>query len=45
MCVGHETAKDLDSGIKIVHGCFMERGNSILIVFGGELLQVKLQNK
>ena len=26
-------AKELDSGIEIVHGCFTERGNSILNVF------------
>ena len=26
---GQETAKGLDSGIEIVHGCFTERGDSI----------------
>ena len=45
MSVGQETAKELDSGIEIVHECFAERGDSILSVFSGEPLQVKLQNK
>ena len=44
-CGDHENAIELDSGIKVVLGCFAERGDSILIVFGGELLRVKLQNK
>ena len=29
----------------MIHGCFMERGDSILSVFGSELLRAKLQNK
>ena len=45
MCVGQETAKELDLRIKIVHRCFVERDDSILSSFGGELLRVKLQNK
>ena len=32
--------KELKSGIEIVHGWFMERGDSILSVLGGELLRV-----
>ena len=46
-CGGYETyaAKEPDLGIEIVHGCFTKRGNSILSVFGGKLLRVKLQNK
>ena len=35
---GQETAKELNSRIEIVHGCFMERGDSILSVFDCELL-------
>ena len=42
MCGGQETAKELESEIEIVHGCFMEGGDSILSVFDGELLRVKL---
>ena len=42
MCVGQETTEELDSGIEIVHGCFIERGDSILSVFGSELLRAKL---
>ena len=34
-----------ESEFEIVHGCFIERGDSILSVFGGELLRLKLQNK
>ena len=45
MSGGQETAEELDSGIEIVHWCSTERGDSILFVFGGELLRVKLQNK
>ena len=37
-CVSRETAKEPDAGIEIIHECFAERGNSILSVFGGELL-------
>ena len=33
---GQETAKELESGLEIVHRCFTERGNSILSVFSGE---------
>ena len=40
-----ETTKELESGIEIVHGYFKERGDSILSVFGSELLRVRLQNK
>ena len=45
MCGGQES-----SGIEIecswiVHGCFMERGDSVLNVFCCELLQLRLQNK
>ena len=32
MCGDQQTAKELESGIKIVHGWFTERGNSILKV-------------
>ena len=42
MCVDQETAKELDSGIEIVLGCFTERGDSILSIFSGEQLRVKL---
>ena len=42
---GQETAKELESGIEIVHGWFTERGDSVLSIFGGELLRLKLQNK
>ena len=35
--VGQKTAKELGSGIEIVHECFTERGDSILSVFSGEL--------
>ena len=45
MCGSQETAKEFDSGIEMVHGCFTEGGDSILSVFGGELLRVKLQNQ
>ena len=31
MCGGQETTKELESGIKVVHGCFMERGDSIQV--------------
>ena len=31
-----KTAKVLDSVIEIVHGCFMEKGDSILSTFGGK---------
>ena len=40
-----DRAKELASGIKIVHQCFTERGDSILCAFDGELLRVMLQNK
>ena len=32
MCGSQETAKELDSGIETVHGCFRERGDIILRV-------------
>ena len=32
--------KELDLRIGIVHGCFLERGDSTLNVLGGKLLQV-----
>ena len=35
---GQDTTKELESGIEIVHGCFMERGDPTLSVFGSELL-------
>ena len=38
MCGGLETANERDSGIKVVHGCLTEGGNSILGVFSWELL-------
>ena len=37
MCGSQETAKELDLGIEIDHGWFMERGNSILSIFCCEL--------
>ena len=37
--------KELNLGIKIVHRCFTQRGNSTLSVFCCELLQVKVENK
>ena len=30
MCGGQETAKELNSEIEIIRGCFTERGDSIL---------------
>ena len=39
------TAKELDSEVNVVQGCFMEGDNSILSVFSWELLQAKLQHK
>ena len=42
---GQETTKELKLGIEIVHGCFTERGDSVLSIFGSELLRAKLQNK
>ena len=32
------TTKELNSGIGIVYGCFMEGGDSVLSIFSGELL-------
>ena len=39
-CGDQETVKKLESGIEIVNGWFMERGNSVLNVFCCELLRV-----
>lgn len=44
-CGGQETARELDSVIEIVLGCFTEKGSSVLSVSYCELLQVKLENK
>ena len=38
-------AKQLDLGVDVMHGCFTERGDSILGVFSWELLRAKLQHK
>ena len=43
--VGLRVAASRLSRIEIVHGWFTEKHDSILGVFGSELLQVKLQNK
>ena len=36
------TANELDSRVAVVHGCFSERGYSILSVFSWEPLRAKL---
>ena len=37
-------ANERDSRFAVVHGCFPERGDSILSVFSCELLRAKLQD-
>ena len=37
------TTKELDLGVDVMHGCFMEEGDSILDIFPLEL--AKLQHK
>ena len=39
------TAKELDSGVDVMHRCFTEGGDSIQGIFSWELLRVKLQHK
>ena len=40
--VGLLTANERHSGVDVVHGCFMEGGDSILSVFSSEPLRAKL---
>ena len=42
-CGSPVMAKELDSGVDVMQGSFMEGGNSILGVFSWELLRAKLQ--
>ena len=37
-------ASEQDSRVDVVHGCFLERGDSILIDFSWEPLRAKLQD-
>ena len=43
MCGGLLTANERDSGVKVVHECFSEEGDSILSVFSSESLLAKLK--
>ena len=45
MCGSLVTAKELDSEVNVMHGCFTEGGDSILGIFSWELLRAKLQHK
>ena len=38
------TSNERDSRVAVVHGCFSERGDSILIAFSWEPLPTKLQD-
>ena len=38
------TANERDLGVDVVHGCFSERGDSILSAFSWEPLPAKLQD-
>ena len=44
-CSSPVTAKELDSGVDVVHECFTEGGDSILNIISSERLQAKLQHK
>ena len=44
MCGSLEMANKCNSGVKVVHGCATEGGNSILQASSWELLKMKLQD-